>query len=120
MTENQARKAESAEEPVLEVAGLCVYFHTQEGVLKAVDGVTFSIREGETMGVVGESGCGKPVTAFSILRLVPSPPAQYAAGAIRFRGQDLFALTEKEMRRIRGNLISMIFQEPMTSLNPII
>jgi oligopeptide/dipeptide ABC transporter ATP-binding protein len=105
--------------PLLEVADLRVHFHTDDGVLKAVDGVSLSVHAGETLGLVGESGCGKSVTAFSILQLVPSPPARYAGGEIRFGGKNLLALTDDEMRRVRGNKISMIFQEPMSSLNPI-
>jgi oligopeptide/dipeptide ABC transporter ATP-binding protein len=98
---------------------LRVYFNTDDGVVKAVDGVSFEIARGETLGLVGESGCGKSVTAYSILKLLPAPPAEYAGGEIRFRGEDLLELDEKSMRRVRGNLISMVFQEPMSSLNPI-
>jgi peptide/nickel transport system ATP-binding protein len=105
---------------LLEVSDLRVYFRTDNGVLKAVDGVSFDIAEGETLGLVGESGCGKSVTAFSILQLVPTPPAEYAGGEIRFRGENLLALDERGMRRVRGNMISMVFQEPMSSLNPIL
>ncbi|HVG19551.1 MAG TPA: ATP-binding cassette domain-containing protein, partial [Blastocatellia bacterium] len=105
---------------LLEVSDLRVYFHTDNGVLKAVDGVSFHIAPGETLGLVGESGCGKSVTAYSILQLVPVPPAEYAGGEIGFRGENLLALDERGMRRVRGNLISMVFQEPMSSLNPIL
>jgi oligopeptide/dipeptide ABC transporter ATP-binding protein len=105
---------------LLEVADLRVYFRTENGLLKAVDGVSFHIAPGETLGLVGESGCGKSVTAYSILQLVPVPPAEYAGGEIRFRGENLLALDEKGMRRVRGNMISMVFQEPMSSLNPIL
>ena len=87
--------------------------------MRSVDGVSFTVNDGETLGIVGESGCGKSVTALSILRLVPVPPGRHA-GAVRYRGRDLLALTEKEMRAIRGDRISMIFQEPMTSLNPVL
>ncbi|MCI0486749.1 MAG: ABC transporter ATP-binding protein [Blastocatellia bacterium] len=104
---------------MLDIEDLRVYFHTEDGIVKAVDGVSFQIASGETLGLVGESGCGKSVTAFSILRLLPSPPAQYAGGQVRFRGENLLALNEAEMRRVRGNQISMVFQEPMSSLNPI-
>jgi oligopeptide/dipeptide ABC transporter ATP-binding protein len=105
---------------LLEIIDLRVYFTTEEGVLRAVDGVSLSVRPGETLGLVGESGCGKSITAFSILQLVPTPPARYAGGEIRFRGENILALEESEMRKVRGSLISMVFQEPMSSLNPII
>jgi len=104
---------------LLEVSDLCVYFHTREGLLKAVDGVSFHINRGEVLGLVGESGCGKSVTAFSILRLVPTPPGQYAGGRICLEGEDLLEMSEKRIRSVRGDAISMIFQEPITSLNPI-
>jgi peptide/nickel transport system ATP-binding protein len=104
---------------LLRISDLHVHFRTEAGVLRAVDGVSFEIAAGETLGLVGESGCGKSVTAYSILKLLPVPPAEYASGQIRFRDDDLMALDEKNMRRVRGNLISMIFQEPMSSLNPI-
>ena len=106
--------------PLLEIADLRVYFHTDEGVLKAVDGVSLAIQPGETLGLVGESGCGKSVTAFSILKLLQSPPAEYAAGRILLQGEDLLTSSEKRIRRVRGNQISMVFQEPMSSLNPIL
>ena len=108
-----------AEAPVLEVRDLRTHFFTDDGVVKAVEGVSFEVREGETLGIVGESGCGKSVTSLSILRLIPSPPGRITGGEILFRGQDLLALSDPEMRKIRGNEISMIFQEPMTSLNPV-
>jgi len=104
---------------LLEVRDLCTYFYTDDGVAKAVDGVSFSVGPREVLGLVGESGCGKTVSALSIMRLVPSPPGRIVSGAIRFRGQDLLRASERQMRRIRGNQISMIFQEPMTSLNPV-
>ena len=104
--------------PLLEVENLQTHFRTPDGVNRAVDGVSFYVEEGETLAVVGESGCGKSVTASSILRLIPEPPGKIA-GSIRFRGADLLQLSDKEMRRVRGNDISMIFQEPMTSLNPV-
>jgi peptide/nickel transport system ATP-binding protein len=104
---------------LLEVSDLRVYFDTDDGAVKAVDGVSFDIFSGEMLGLVGESGCGKSVTAFSILRLLDSPPARYAGGEIRFQGENLLGLEEKRMRRVRGSMISMIFQEPMSSLNPI-
>ena len=105
--------------PLLEVENLQTHFRTPDGVNRAVDGVSFHVGEGETLAVVGESGCGKSVTANSILRLIPEPPGKIA-GSIRFRGTDLLQLSDKEMRRVRGNDISMIFQEPMTSLNPVL
>jgi oligopeptide/dipeptide ABC transporter ATP-binding protein len=104
---------------VLEVDNLQTHFFTAAGVMKAVDGVSYSVKSGETLGVVGESGCGKSVTALSILRLVATPPGRIVGGAIRFQGKNLLDLTEKEMETIRGNDVSMIFQEPMTSLNPL-
>ncbi len=106
-------------EPLLQVDDLETYFFTDEGVAKAVDGVSFAVQPRETLGIVGESGCGKSVTSLSILRLVPDPPGRIVGGSIRFRGRDLLALSEKDMRRIRGNEITMIFQEPMPSLNPV-
>jgi peptide/nickel transport system ATP-binding protein len=106
--------------PLLEIDNLKTYFYTRDGVVRAVDGVTYSVGKGETLAVVGESGCGKSVTAKSILRLNPSPPARNVAGQIRFEGRDLLTLDMDELRQIRGNAISMIFQEPMTSLNPVL
>ena len=106
--------------PLLAVENLKTHFYTSDGVVHAVDGVSYAVNAGETLAVVGESGCGKSVTALSILRLVPSPPGRIVAGAIRFQGTDLLTLSEAEMRAIRGNKISMIFQEPMTSLNPVL
>jgi oligopeptide/dipeptide ABC transporter ATP-binding protein len=104
---------------LLEVFDLHVYFNTEDGVVKAVDGVSFHVGQGETLGLVGESGCGKSVTAYSILQLLAAPPAEYAAGEIKFRGENLLDCDERKMRKVRGGLISMIFQEPMSSLNPI-
>jgi oligopeptide/dipeptide ABC transporter ATP-binding protein len=104
---------------LLDLRDLKTYFFTSDGVAKAVDGVSYQLHRGETLGVVGESGCGKSVTALSILRLVPDPPGRTVEGEIIFEGNDLLKLTRAEMRRIRGNEISMIFQEPMTSLNPV-
>jgi peptide/nickel transport system ATP-binding protein len=106
--------------PLLEIERLRTHFHTRDGVVRAVDGVSFAINAGETLAVVGESGCGKSVTALSILRLIASPPGRIAADKLRFEGQDLLALAEPAMRKVRGNRISMIFQEPMTSLNPVL
>jgi peptide/nickel transport system ATP-binding protein len=105
---------------VLEVEGMQTYLFTRSGVIKAVDGVSFSLRQGETLAIVGESGCGKSMMALSIMRLVPSPPARIVAGAIGLAGRDLLGLSEADMRDVRGNEISMIFQEPMTSLNPVL
>src|SRR5580692_2437944 len=104
---------------LLEVENLQTHFRTPDGVNRAVDGVSFAVERGETMAIVGESGCGKSVTANSILRLVPQPPGRIA-GKIRFEGTDLLTLSERAMRDIRGNHISMVFQEPMTSLNPVL
>ena len=106
-------------EPLLEIRYLRTHFHTEEGVVRAVDGVSLSIARGETLGVVGESGCGKSVTAMSILQLNPVPPTVYEGGQILFRGKDLLELPEAGLRKVRGNEIAMIFQEPMTSLNPV-
>ncbi len=106
--------------PLLQVEDLSTYFSTDAGVARAVDGVSFSIEPGETLGIVGESGCGKTVTSLSIMGLIANPPGRIIAGSsIRFRGRELVDLPEKDMRRIRGNRIAMIFQEPMTSLNPV-
>jgi peptide/nickel transport system ATP-binding protein len=104
---------------LLEVENLQTHFRTPDGVNRAVDGVSFDVEEGETLAIVGESGCGKSVTAMSILRLIPEPPGKIA-GAIRLEGRDLMTLDDRAMRAIRGNDISMIFQEPMTSLNPVL
>ncbi len=106
--------------PLLDVQGLKTYFFTRDGVVRAVDGVSFSVGRGETLAVVGESGCGKSVTSLSILRLIASPPGRTVEGRVVFEGRDLLALPEPEMRKIRGDAISMIFQEPMTSLNPVL
>jgi peptide/nickel transport system ATP-binding protein len=104
---------------LLEVENLQTHFRTPDGVNRAVDGVSFKIEAGQTLAVVGESGCGKSVTAMSILRLIPEPPGKIA-GSIRFKGQELLSLPEEEMRKVRGGDIAMIFQEPMTSLNPVL
>jgi oligopeptide/dipeptide ABC transporter ATP-binding protein len=106
-------------ESLLSVSDLRAHFYTDEGIVKAVDGVNFVIRKGETLGIVGESGCGKSVTALSIMRLIPEPPGRIVDGEVWFEGRDLTKLTQSEIRQIRGNKISMIFQEPMTSLNPL-
>jgi ABC-type dipeptide/oligopeptide/nickel transport system ATPase component len=104
---------------LLQVKNLQTSFFTPEGEVRAVDGVSFEIHEGKTIGLVGESGCGKSVTSLSIMRLIPSPPGKIVGGEILYRGRDLLKLNNEEMRKIRGNEISMIFQEPMTSLNPV-
>ncbi len=104
---------------LLEVKDLRTYFYTDDGIVKAVDGVDFEVKVGETIGIVGESGCGKSITAMSILRLIQCPPGKIVSGEILFNGEDLIKVTEKRIREIRGNSISMIFQEPMTSLNPV-
>jgi peptide/nickel transport system ATP-binding protein len=113
-----AAAAETA--PLLEVDDLRTYFFTRDGVTRAVDGISYSVKPGETLAIVGESGCGKSVQALSVLRLIASPPGRIVSGAIRFQGQNLLDLDEAAMRHIRGNEISMIFQEPMTSLNPVL
>jgi peptide/nickel transport system ATP-binding protein len=105
--------------PLLQVKSLSTHFHLAQGTLKAVAGIDFSLEAGETLAIVGESGCGKSVTAYSILRLV-MPPGRIESGEVIFDGQDLLQLSEKEMQELRGNRISMIFQEPMTSLNPVL
>src|SRR5215831_4442853 len=105
---------------VIEVNGLQTYLFTRSGIVKAVDDVSFSLRRGETLAVVGESGCGKSMTALSIMRLVPDPPGRIVGGTVALEGKDLLQLDEAEMRDVRGNDISMIFQEPMTSLNPVL
>jgi peptide/nickel transport system ATP-binding protein len=113
-------EATTAGRAILEVEDLRTWFFTRDGVVRAVDGVSFHVGSGETLGIVGESGCGKSVTALSILRLIPQQQGRTVSGSIRFDGQDLLSLTERQMRDIRGNWISMIFQEPMTSLNPVL
>ncbi len=105
--------------PVLEIENLQTHFFTPGGTVRAVDGVSYTVHAGETLGVVGESGCGKSVTALSVLRLVTSPPGRIVGGHIRFEGRDLLTISEADMEKVRGNDISMIFQEPMTSLNPL-
>jgi len=104
---------------LLEVEGLGTWFYTRQGIVKAVDGVDFQVDAGETLAIVGESGCGKSMTALSLMRLIPSPPGRIVSGAIKLGGRDLLKISEEEMRAVRGNEISMIFQEPMTSLNPV-
>ena len=111
MSENKA---------ILEVKGLQTYFKTDAGIVKAVDGVSFTVHEGETIGLVGESGSGKSVTNLSIMRLIPSPPGKIVGGEVLYEGEDIMKMSEKELRNIRGNSIAMIFQDPMTSLNPFL
>ena len=106
-------------ERLLEVRNLKTYFFTEEGVVRAVDGIDFHVDSGETLGVIGESGCGKSVTALSIVRLISQPPGQIVDGQILYEGRDVLQMTPREMRAIRGKEISMVFQDPMTSLNPV-
>ena len=105
---------------LLQVRDLQTQFNTEEGVVHAVDGVSYDVEEGETLGLVGESGCGKSVSALSILRLIPNPPGKIVGGEIFFEGHDILKMSEEEVRHIRGNRIAMVFQEPMTSLNPVL
>jgi ABC-type dipeptide/oligopeptide/nickel transport system ATPase component len=107
-------------EPLLQVDGLCTYFRTRGEPLRAVDGVSFTLQRGETLGLVGESGCGKSLTGLSIMQLVPRPTGYIAGGSIRFGGRDVLALSGAEKRAYRGGQAAMIFQEPMTSLNPVL
>ncbi len=105
--------------PLLKISNLRTYFDIEEGVVQAVDGITYDVAEGETVALVGESGCGKSVSALSILQLVPCPPGRYVSGQVFFEGEDLLRLKSYEIRSVRGRRIAMIFQEPMTSLNPV-
>ena len=105
---------------ILEVEGLRTVFFTASGLVRAVEDVSFTLRRGEVLAVVGESGCGKSITALSLMRLVPTPPGRIVAGTVKLEGRDLLAISEAEMRDVRGNAMSMIFQEPMTSLNPVL
>src|SRR5438132_4285735 len=107
-------------EVLLSVRNLKTYFYTDEGVVKAVDGLSYELRKGQTLGIVGESGSGKSVHALSVMRLIPQPPGKIVEGQILFEGTDLLKLPEDQMRKVRGNRIAMIFQEPMTSLNPVL
>ena len=109
-----------ASPPLLDIQDLKVHFVTSRGVVKAVDGVSYSVRPGEMVAVVGESGCGKSVTALSVMRLLAKPQGRIVGGKVMFNGKDLLTLSEEEMRATRGKEISMIFQEPMTSLNPVL
>ncbi len=105
---------------LLDVKGLTTQFFTQDGVVRAVNGISYTLNEGETLGIVGESGCGKSVGVMSLIRLIPSPPGKIIAGEVNFDGRDLLKLSDDEIRSIRGNKIAMIFQDPMTSLNPVL
>ncbi|OZT12744.1 peptide ABC transporter ATP-binding protein [Priestia aryabhattai] len=105
---------------ILEIKNLHTHFFSKKGITKAVDGIDLTLHEGETLGIVGESGCGKSMTSLSILRLVPTPPGKIVEGSIKLKGKDILTMSEEELRHVRGNQISMIFQEPMTSLNPVI
>ena len=105
---------------LLDIKGLETQFKTPEGIVHAVNGVSFGLKEGETLGVVGESGCGKSVTMLSVLGLIPSPPGKVVAGEAFFFGQDLLKMSNEEIRHVRGAQIAMIFQDPMTSLNPVL
>src|SRR5437899_12602915 len=106
-------------EPLLQVRGLKTHFFADEGVVRAVDGIDITSNKGETLGIVGESGCGKSVTALSVMRLIPQPPGRIVEGQILYNGKNLLDLPPAQMRKIRGKEIAMIFQEPMTSLNPV-
>ena len=107
-------------EPVLSIRDLVVEFGTEDGVVKAVDGITYDLYPGETLGIVGESGSGKSVSTMSLLGLIPQPPGRVVRGEAMFKGEDLLKVSKKELRRIRGNEIALIFQDPMTSLNPVL
>ena len=108
------------EKNLLEIKNLRTYFHSEGGIVKAVDDVSFFVREGETLGIVGESGCGKSVSCMSIVRLVETPPGKYEGGEILFDGEDMLKISDARMRQIRGNDISVIFQEPMTDRKSVV
>ncbi len=111
--------SESSTKPLLRIRDLVVEFKTEKGIIRALDGVSFDVMPGEALGIVGESGCGKSVTALSILKLIPNPPGRIAGGSIELDGVDVVSEPEDQMRKVRGELASMIFQEPMTALNPV-
>jgi peptide/nickel transport system ATP-binding protein len=115
-----ALTSSAARDAIVEINDLKVWFASRDGIVRAVDGISFDLLRGETLGIVGESGCGKSVTAMTMLQLIPSPPSVIAGGAIRYNGADLLTFDEERLRAIRGNEISMIFQDPMTSLNPVL
>jgi len=117
---NSVTKETTTDKEVLEVKDLSVRFYTRDGIVRAVNGVSFFLNRGETLGIVGESGCGKSVMALSVMGLIPQPPGRIESGTITLEDHNLLTLPEKEMRKVRGNEISMIFQEPMTSLNPVL
>ena len=119
MTTAEGQRSNSAEQPLLDVRNLATYFYTKEGTGKAVDGVSFSVDRGETLGIVGESGCGKSITALSLLRLVPKPAGHIVGGEVLFDGEDLLQLPEGQMRQYRGRRITMILQDPVAALNPV-
>ena len=119
MTEKSVRDVKQTE-TILEIRDLCVEFRTAEGTVKAVNNLSYALHKGEKLGIVGESGSGKSVSSLSVMRLIPDPPGRVTQGSIKYKEKDLINISEKEMQKIRGNEISMIFQEPMTSLNPII
>src|SRR5262245_39759453 len=108
----------STDDNLLTVKDLRVYFHSEDGTVKAVDGISFQLRRGETLGIVGESGSGKTVANLSLMRLVPTPPGDIVSGSIIFNGREVLQLSAHELRKLRGQQIAMIFQDPMTSLNP--
>ena len=120
MGEADTTQSQDKRETVLDVRDLQTYFFTDEGTVKAVDGLSYTVRKGEFVGLVGESGCGKSVSAMSVLRLIPHPPGLIVGGEIVFKGEDLLQVNEERMRNIRGNRIAMVFQEPTTSLNPVL
>ena len=105
---------------LLQVRGLKTQFFTQDGVVNAVNGISYDLNEGETLGIVGESGCGKSVSVLSVMRLIPTPPGRIVAGEVMYQGRDLLTIDEEEIRQVRGNKIAMVFQDPMTSLNPVL